>query len=59
MLGVTVRNNNKDTGRDAVFLNCLSPYAADAFERHNFGVGTGQYTVALMSMKGVMGSPDL
>lgn len=53
--GLTAENNADGAGRDALFLNCGSPYNASSFDNHNFGALTAQFVSVTMFMNGVKG----
>lgn len=57
--GVTAKNNVSGAGKDAVFLNCDSPYHPDSFDNHNFGAVTAQYLGIMIAMNQAKGMRDL
>lgn len=58
-LGVTAKHNVSGAGKDAVFLNCDSPYHPMSFENHNFGAVTSQYLGIVLAMNKAKGIRDL
>ncbi len=57
--GVT-ESSQRGAGRDALFLTCATtPYAAKAFDNHNFGSITAQYLSLVMHMNKVSGFREL
>lgn len=57
--GVTERHDPSGGGRDAVFVNCDSPYHSDAFDNHNFGAITAQYVALILAHNDVHGFRQL
>lgn len=57
--GVTGRNRAEKGGKDAVFLNCPSPYHEDAFDNHNFGALTAQFLSLVLAKSGAKGLREL
>lgn len=43
----------RGAGRDAIFVNCDTPYNKESFDNHNFGSITAQYLAIVMSANGV------
>lgn len=57
--GMTAKNNAKSGGKDAVFLNCGSPYHVDSFDNHNFGAVTAQLLAIVMAASKATGLREL
>lgn len=57
--GVTATNNADSAGREAVFLNCASPYHEAAFDNHNFGAVTGQFVAIVLAVNKARGFRQL
>lgn len=57
--GVTSKHNTNRAGKDAVFVNCASPFAGGVFDAHNFGALTSQYLSVVMAANGATGLRDL
>eukprot|EP00177_Eucheuma_denticulatum_P000352 GFKZ01000604.1.p1 GENE.GFKZ01000604.1~~GFKZ01000604.1.p1 ORF type:complete len:459 (+),score=70.60 GFKZ01000604.1:445-1821(+) len=58
-MGVNAKNNVDGAGREAVFLNCDTPWNAEAFDNHNFSSSTSQYLSVVMAASGATGYADL
>lgn len=46
--GVSPKINTEGAGKDALFVNCNSPYNETSFDNHNFGAVTSQYLACMM-----------
>lgn len=46
-------------GRNAIFLNCTTPYHAESFDNHNFGALTAQYVALVLAASKASGFRDL
>lgn len=58
-LGVTAKNNVRGAGKDAMFLNCNSPYNESAFDNHNFSSSTSQFLSLVLCANKAAGYRDL
>lgn len=53
-------SSKRGGGRDALFLTCqTTPYAANAFDNHNFGAITAQYLSLILHLNKVSGFREL
>lgn len=58
-LGVTAKHNAHRAGKDAVFLNCNTPYNDKAFDNHNFSSSTSQFLSLVLHKNNARGYRDL
>lgn len=52
-------DSEEKAGKDAVFLNCSSPYNSEAFDNHNYGAVTSQFISVILSLNNVDHFRDL